>query len=194
MRPQFLPWALAFVVTRAADLWSTSLFMLQPGGEAGEMNPLTSVLGLGFGPLTVSNILLSAVLLFGHWHYCMHFTQRHLPGVPSSRSDYVSLLFFGRTGQAWKSLFMVKRNQHLLYSQMAHVLVKALACASVLAVLHNLGQFHGWAVNGRLRAILVRPAWVYYGACIVLSGFFALQMIEREFSTWRAKLAVPSAG
>lgn len=184
MRPHFLPWAIAFVITRAGDLWSTALFMLQPGGEAGEMNPLTSLFGLGYWPLTVSNILFSALLLYGHWQYCKHFGKRTLPSVPSNRSEYVSLLFFGRVGQAWKTLFTVERNQRLHYSQLAHVLLKAIACVSVLAVLHNLGQFYGWALNNHLRTMLIRPTLVYYGICMPLAWFFASRMLTKEYLNW----------
>ncbi|MBL7980200.1 MAG: hypothetical protein JNL52_00180 [Flavobacteriales bacterium] len=188
--PRFLPWALVFAFTRAGDLWSTSLFMLQPGGAAGEMNPLTSVLGLSYWPLTVVNILFSALLLYGHWHYCTYFGQRTLPGVPSSRSDYVSLLFFGRTGQAWKALYTEERNKCLHYSQLAHVLVMTLACVSVLAVTHNLGQVYGWRLNDLTREFLVRPSLVYYGLCLPLVVFFALRMMDREFRMWRQKTSV----
>lgn len=185
MQPRFLPWAIAFVLTRAGDLWSTSLFMLRPGGEAGEMNPLSSLLGLGYWPLTLVNALISAVLLYGHWHYCAHFGARDLPGSPANRADFISLLFFGRVGMAWKVLFTVERNHCLHYSQLAHVLVKTIACVSVLAVMHNLGQVHGWVLNDRLREILVRPTLVYYGLFLPLVIVFAERMMDREFRTWR---------
>ncbi|MEZ4757971.1 MAG: hypothetical protein R2817_14180 [Flavobacteriales bacterium] len=184
--PRVLPWALAFVITRAGDLWSTSLFMLQPGGEAGEMNPLTSMFGLSFWPLVVSNLLLSAAVLYGHWYYCATFGTHHLPGVPADRSEYVSLLFFGRTGRAWRALYTVERNQPLHYGQLAHVLMKAITCTSVLAVVHNLGQVYDWGLNDHLRAILVRPALVYYGVCLALVGFFAHRSLVREFKAWQA--------
>lgn len=149
------------------------------------MNPLTSVLGLSYWPLTVTNILFSALLLYGHWHYCTHFGERTLPGVPSSRTDYVSLLFFGRPGQGWKAFYTVELNKGLHYSQLAHVLVMTFACVSVLAVIHNLGQVYGWRFNDLAREFLVRPSLVYYGMCLPLVVFFALRMMEREFRIWQ---------
>lgn len=184
MRPRFLPWAMAFVITRAGDLWSTSLFMLQPGGEAGEMNPLTSALGLGFWPVLSVNIALSAVLLYGHWHYCSHFMEHALPMRPKNMAEYVSLLYFGRTGHAMKALFTAERNESVHYGQVAHVFVKSIACVSVLVVLHNSGQFHSWSLNDHLRTWLGRPTLVYYGMAILLAFHFAFRMLALEYRYW----------
>lgn len=150
-------------------MWSTSLFMLQPGGEQGEMNPLTSVLGLGYWPLLAVNVLISAAILYGHWHYCRHFGERTIPGFPSNKWDYQSVLFFGRTGQGWRMWFSIDRNKSIYYSQLAHGLVKAMSCVGGLAVMHNLGQVHGWALNDHLRNVLVRPTFVYYALGIPLA-------------------------
>jgi hypothetical protein len=174
----------AFIITRVGDIWSTSLFMLQPGGEASEMNPLSSVLGFGFWPVFTVNILLSALLLLGHWHYYRHFEERPLPSEPSTLSDYISLLFFGRTGQAWKALLTTERHTRLHNTLIAHAMVKAMVFVGALAVMHNLGQFHGWALNDHLRTILVRPSLVYYGSTLPLAIFFACRTLRREF-VWR---------
>jgi hypothetical protein len=182
--PRFLPWAIAFVITRAGDLWSTGLFMLQPGGASGEMNPLTSVFGLGYWPLIGINAALSLVLLYGHWYYCVHFGIRALNQHPTSLSEYISLVFFHRVGQAWRALFSVERNQRLHNSQMAHVLLKTITCVSVMAVLHNLGQVYDWSLNDHLRTLLVRPSIVYYSLCIPLVIAFAHRMFSREYTAW----------
>lgn len=185
MHLRFLPWAAFFIITRIGDIWSTSLFMIQPGGKAGEMNPLASVIGLGFWSLALVNVAVSAILLFGHWHYCAHFAKRELPARPASLSEYVSLLFFGRTGQAWRAWFTAEHNRVLHNTMLAHALVKGFTFVSVLACIHNLGQFHGWALNDHLRALLVRPSLVYYGSMIPLVLYFGYRIIEREYAWMR---------
>ena len=185
-RPRFLPWAIAFGITRGGDIWSTGLFMLQPGGEQGEMNPLTSIFGLSYWPLITINVMVMAILIHGHWHYCRHFGERTVSGHPTDRWDYQSLLFFGRPGQGWKLLFTAARNKTVLYTQIAHVLVKVFSCIGLLAVLHNCGQYYGWALNDHLRSMLGRPALVYYGLCVPVAIIAYVHVAGREFRWWQA--------
>lgn len=180
-RPRFLPWALAFGVARAGDIWSTGLFMLQPGGEQGEMNPLTSIFGLSYWPLITINVLVSAIVVYGHWHYCRHFGERSISGSPRGPMEYQSLLFFGRPDRTWQLLFTVQRNNTTFHAQHAHILLKAITCVSVLAVLHNCGQVYDWPVNDFLRQVLIRPSLVYYGLMVPLAYWTYWRMAEREF-------------
>jgi len=184
-RPLFLPWALAFGITRFGDIWSTGLFMLQPGGDQGEMNPLTSIFGLPYWPLITINLMVMATLIYGHWHYCKHFGERTICGQPTDRWNYQSLLFFSTIGQAWKLLFTAERNKTVLYTQIAHVLVKMFSCIGALAVMHNCGQYYGWVLNDHLRELLLRPAWVYYGLCVPVVIIAYVRMAGREFRWWQ---------
>jgi hypothetical protein len=183
--PRFWPAAIAFLITRAGDMWSTHLFMSQPGGEAGEMNPLSSILGFTFWPLLASNVLVSAALLYGHWWYCRNYAVRSIQGSPKDRWQFLSLVFYGRPDHA-RHLFLRSGKAPALYhAQLAHVLLQTVAVVSVLAVLHNLGQFHSWAINDTLREVLVRPAFFIYGIGAITAVGFYLRMAEREFETWR---------
>jgi hypothetical protein len=191
-RPRFLPSAIAATITRAGDLWSTSLFMLQPGGEQGEMNPLTSVLGFSYWPLMTVNLAVLGAILYGHWHYCRHFGERDVPGVPHDAWAYQSLLFFGRPDAAWQLLFRAQRNSTLFHTQLAHVLVKVLTYAGLVATFHNCGQFYSWPINDALRDVLIRPTFVYYGLCLPLSFVAYRAMAVREFRWWRVHHTVPA--
>lgn len=185
MCPRFLPWTILFLITRAGDLWSTQLFMGQPGGEAGEMNPLTSILGFRFGPLLLANLLLSALLIYGHWWYCRHYALRPVQGAPKDRWQFLSLLYYGRPDQVRHIPFRSGNMPKLYHAQLAHSLLKAVALVSVLAVLHNLGQFHAWPINDSLRKVLVRPAFVIYGIGAALFLTFHVHMAGMEFKTWQ---------
>lgn len=55
----------------------------------------------------------------------------------------------------------------------------------LLAGLHNLGQFHGCAINYTLREVLVRPTIFIYGIGVITAVGFYLRMAERECETWR---------
>ena len=183
--PRFWPTAIAFLITRAGDLWSTEIWMNVPGGEVGEMNPLSGIMGFTFWPLLVSNLMVSGVLLFGHWWYCRHYTARSINGSPKDRWQFLSLVFYGRPDHA-RYLPIRRGSAPKLYNaQLAHVLLQAVAAVSVLAILHNLGQYHEWEINNTLREVLVRPAFVIYGLGAVLFIFFYVRMAEREFRTWQ---------
>jgi hypothetical protein len=183
--PRFWPWAIAFLITRAGDIWSTHLFMSQPGGEAGEMNPLTSILGFSFGPLVLSNLLVSAALIYGHWWYCRHYEPRIVPSAPNDRWQFLSLLYYGRPDDVRHILYRSGNTPKLYYAQLAHTLLKALAVASVFAVLHNLGQFHAWPINDSLREVLVRPAFVIYAIGFLAAVGFHVQLAGAEYKAWQ---------
>lgn len=63
--------------------------------------------------------------------------------------------------------------------------IKVGTLIGLLAGLHNLGQFHGWAINDTLREVLVRPAFFIYGIAAITAVGFYLRMAERECETWR---------
>jgi len=185
MRPSFAPWTLAFLITRAGDLWTTEIWMNAPVGEAGETNPLSSILGFTFWPLVASNIIVTGALLFGHWWYCRHFTVRSIDGSPKDRSQFMSLVFYGRPDHA-RYLPIRSGSAPILYhAQLAYVLLQTIAVLSVLAVLHNLGQFHGWGISDTLRDVLVRPAFVIYSIGGVLLAAFYVRMAGMEFRAWQ---------
>ncbi len=159
--------------------------MSVPGGEAGEMNPLSSVLGFTFWPLFVSNIVVSGLLLYGHWWYCSNYTARSIDGTPKDRWQFLSLVFYGRPDHARYLPIRSGSAPKLYNAQLAHVLLQTVAVVSVLAVLHNLGQYHGWAINATLREVLVRPAFVIYGIGAVVFMAFYVRMAGLEFRTWQ---------
>lgn len=183
--PRFWPSAIAFLITRAGDIWRTYLFMSQPGGEAGEMNPLTSILGFSFGPLLLSNLLVSAVLVYGHWWYCHHYELRSIQGTPKNRWQFLSLLYYGRPDHVRHILFRSGNTPKLYYAQLAHTLLKAVAVVSVFATLQNLGQFHAWPINDSLRAVLVRPAFVIYTIGFLAAVGFYVQLAGSEYQAWQ---------
>ena len=184
MRPRFLIWTIVFVITRTGDLWSTNQFMKVPGGVDGEMNPLSSILGFTFWPLFVSNLVVSGVLLYGHWWYCRHYSVRSIEGSPPNRWQFLSLVFYGRADHARYLPFRSGSEPKVYQAQLGHVLLQTIAVVSMLAVLHNLGQYHGWAINDSLREVLVRPAFVIYGTGAVLFVIFYARMAGLEFRTW----------
>jgi hypothetical protein len=185
MRPRFWPSAIAFLITRAGDIWSTSIWMLQPGGEAGEMNPLSSILGFTFWPLLASNVLVSGALLYGHWWYCHHYELRSIQGTPKDRWQFLALVYYGRPDHVHHILFRSGNAPKLYYAQLAHTLLKAVAVVSVFAVLHNLGQFHTWPINDILRAVFVRPAFVIYTIGFLAAVAFYVQLAGAEYKTWQ---------
>ena len=65
---RFVLTATLLVLARSGDLYSTSLWILQPGGLADETNPLTRLLGMGWQGLFLANILVTlfVLILFGY--------------------------------------------------------------------------------------------------------------------------------
>lgn len=183
--PRFWPWAIAFLITRAGDIWSTSIWMLQPGGEQGEMNPLSSVLGFTFWPLLASNVLLTAVILYGHWWYCRTYAVRSVQGAPKNRWQFLSLVHYARPDHERYLAFRSGREPKLYYAQLVHCTLQAVAVVSVLVILHNLGQFHSWAIQDTIREVFIRPMYVIYSVGFFLLCFFYAHMADREFRTWQ---------
>ena len=160
--------------------------MVKPGGEADEMNPLSSVLGFTFWPLVASNIVLSGALLYGHWWYCHHYEARLIQGSPKNRWQFLSLLHYGRPDQELALFIRSGRHPKLYYAQLLHCALQAVALISVLVTFHNLGQFHSWAVQDTLRELLVYPMYVIYALLLLLTLGLWVRMAGREFRTWKS--------
>lgn len=165
--------------------------MLQPGGEASEMNPLSSVLDFTFWPLVMSNIVLAGAFLYGHWWYCHHYALRSIPGSPKNRWQFLSLVHYGRPDHEPYLLIRSGRHPKLYYAQLLHCTLQAVAVVSVLVTLHNLGQFHSWAIQDTIRKVFIRPMYVIYSTGIILLIFFYARMALDEFRTWLSAQQVP---
>lgn len=189
--PSFWSWAIAFLITRAGDIWSTSIWMLQPGGEAGEMNPLSSVLGFTFWPLVASNIVISGTFLYGHWWYCHHHGVRSVMGSPKNRWQFLSLVHYGRPDHERHLGLRSGREPKLYYAQLLHCTLQAATVVSVLVILHNLGQYHSWAIQDTIREVFIRPMYVIYGIGFFLLCFFYVRMAGTEFRTWLSAQQIP---
>lgn len=187
MRPSFWPWTILFIVTRAGDLWSTSLWMLEPGGVDDELNPLTSVIGLGFWPVALVNVALTAAIVLGHWRYTKEAPVRDLSSTPDNWRTFLSLRYTGRIDQYGRLIWGRSPHGRLSWSFMAHGLIKALSVTGVLVVLHNLGQYHAWSINDQLRELLVRPAFVIYGLTGIAIVLFHIEVGRRAFLRWAGR-------
>lgn len=184
MRPRFWPWTVAFVVTRVGDLWSTSLWMLDPGGEQDEMNPLSSWFGLSFWPVTLVNIALSIAILYGHWQYTRQQKATTFNVIPDNWRSFLSMRYTGRPDQYARLVAGRCVHGRLPWSFIAHGLIKAISLVGVLVVLHNLGQYHQWHLNDRMREIFIRPAFVLYALAGAAIAGFHWQVGQRAYKAW----------
>lgn len=160
------------VLTRMADIYSTSLWILRPDGLQDESNPLSHLPGIGWEGLLIINVLLTIgiILLYAYacFHWCPSLTLTG-EAAPDSVWAYASRLYFGETGQLAKILYRWPANKRAMVAHTGILLTHATIAAGLLALVHNLGQYHAWAWYASFREMVVRPHFVIYGLVMLVA-------------------------
>ena len=88
----FLTFMLLF--SRGCDFYSTSLWFFQPNGMAGEMNPLTRYLGVGWNGLVITNAILIGLIIYAFYYFTFRYKHIRLTTIPDNLIDYVSVIYY----------------------------------------------------------------------------------------------------
>ena len=179
----FLGWTILLGALRGLDFYSTSLWFLRPDGYLDETNPLVAWYGIGanWELLWMVNVLLVLLILGAYWFYCFRYRPKFkLNAIPGSPLDLVKWQYFGRSVPTWQ---LVVRPPKHLWPGLAHlgfVGIRCLAIGSLLAGIHNLGQFYGWEVYSSFRETVGRPNWVIYFLVVLSIGISYRQALQRD--------------
>lgn len=175
----FLTFMLLF--SRGCDFYSTSLWFFQPNGMAGEMNPLTRYLGVGWNGLVITNVILIGFIIYAFYYFTFRYKPIQLTTIPEKLVDFVSVMYYNEKGRLHLLLYKTPVNKKTFLAHTGYVLVRVLIIASFLATIHNLCQFYNVPVYNTFREIVGRPLYVIYGLMICSMLYFYYRIWKKEF-------------
>ena len=181
---QFLGWSILLGGLRGLDFYSTSLWFRQPGGYLDETNPLVSWFGIGkdWQLLWSINIALVILILATYWFYCFKYQPKAAPNeMRRSPLSLAKWQYYGRSVPTWQLLLNPPKHKRPAFAHLGFVGVRGLAMGSLLAGIHNLGQFYGWEVYSSFREAVGRPNWVIYFLVVLSVWISYRQVLKRDF-------------
>lgn len=189
MKAKFIFPVIILLIGRILDFYSTAIWYFQPNGPSGEMNPLSSILGLGFTALVVSNIIIVALVIYAFYIWCYIYRPFPLKEEPKNLIDFISILYFEERGKAYKILYSSPKCKIAFRAHLGYGTMYTIIIGSYLAVFHNLCQFYSVGFYDTFREIVHRPAYVIYGITIFSFFCFEFYVLNREY---KARLALHS--
>ncbi|MBP6183943.1 MAG: hypothetical protein KA479_03320 [Saprospiraceae bacterium] len=175
----FLTFMLLF--SRGCDFYSTSLWFFQPNGMAGEMNPLTRYLGVGWNGLVITNAILIGLIIYAFYYFTFRYKPIRLTTIPDNLIDYVSVIYYNEKGRLHLLFYKTPLHKKTFLAHSGYVLVRVVIIASFLATIHNLCQFYNVPVYNTFREIVGRPLYVIYGLMIGSMLYFYYRIWKKEF-------------
>lgn len=184
MKLRFVLFSLLLLFARGCDFYSTSLWFFQPGGMAGETNPLTRFLGVGWNGLIVVNVLVVALVLGFYYYYCFHYRTRLVSTQPRNFREYASALYFGRNDRFGQVLYKHPNDKSVMAAHFGYVLVRVIIVGSFLATIHNLCQYYQLPFYDQFRTFVGRPLYVIYGLIVLALVGFGMRFFQREYQSY----------
>lgn len=167
MKLKFILFVFLLLFARGCDFYSTSLWIFEPDGLQSETNPLTRFFGIGWNGLIVANVIVISIVILAFYFYSFRYkTARLKPDSGSNYREYASLLYYKKKGQLYQLFYRLPSNKKAMIAHSGYVLVRVIIFASLLATIHNLGQYYQLSFYVSFRNLVGRPLYVIYALII----------------------------
>jgi len=191
MKLRFLLLTCMLLFSRGCDFYSTSLWFSD--SPADETNPLTQIFGFGWTGLILTNILIVGLIIYGFYYYTFKYSIRKPASKPEKLSDFVSESYFNEKGKLHQLFYKIPKNKKIFMGHTGYILIRVLIIASLLATIHNLGQFHQIPAYQSFRELVGRPLFVIYGLILLSIGYFSFRLWKSEYDFVRQQFAMDQA-
>ncbi|MDZ4748241.1 MAG: hypothetical protein SH808_07105 [Saprospiraceae bacterium] len=192
MKLKFITVTFLLLFARGCDFYSTSLWFFEPGGMAGETNPLTRFLGVGWTGLIIVNVIIVSLILACYYYYLFHYRPLAMINKPEKLLDFASQLYFNEKGKLHRLLYKMPVNKKVFTAHLGYVMVWFVIVASFLATFHNLCQYYNVSFYNTYRDIVGRPLYVLYGLFILAFLWFQYKVIKKEYDETKGPTKIPS--
>lgn len=181
MKLKFISITLLLLLGRGCDFYSTQLWFFEPGGMAGETNPLTRFLGVGWTGLIIVNVIIVALILACYYYYVFHYRPVVMTNKPEKLLDFASQLYFNEKGKFYKIFYTMPVNKKMVVAHLGFIMVWFAIIGSFVATLHNLCQYYNVPFYNTYRDIVGRPLWVIYGFFVLSYAYLHYRVLKMEF-------------
>ncbi len=186
MKAKFFTTTFLLLFARGCDFYSTSLFFFQPNGMSSETNPLTRFFGVGWNGLIIANLILVGLGIYAYYFYMFKHVVQRPRVVPEKLTEYVSQIYYNQTGKFFGMFYLWPKNPKVALAHTGYVFVHVAIFGSLLATVHNLGQFYQVPIYGAFRELVGRPQFVIYGLFVFSALYFQFKVWQQEFDMAKA--------
>lgn len=164
---------------RGCDFYSTSLWYFDK--PEGEMNPISSIFGLGWTSMIIANIIVIGLIIYAFYYYSFSYTLTQVKTNPGGLTDFVSELYFNEKGRFLDVFYKIPPNKKTLLAHFGYVFIRVVIILSFLATFHNLCQFYSVKFYNSFREFMGRPLFVIYGLMLLSIFYFTYRLWNKEY-------------
>lgn len=176
---KFISLSFLLLFARGCDIYSTSLWYFD--NPSHETNPFSSVLGLGWNGLIMSNLLIVGLIIYAFYYYTYNYSIQ-LPRVEFKKlTEFVSLYYFNEKGKFYQVFYRMPKNKRILIAHTGYVLIRVGIIGSFLAAFHNLSLFYNLSIYDDYSRFVGWPEYVVYGLVISCIILFTIKIWKNEF-------------
>jgi hypothetical protein len=180
MKLKFLTITFLLLFARGCDFYSTSLWFFEPGGMAGEMNPLTRFLDVGFNGLLIVNALVIGLVIAAYYFYIFRYRPQKVSNITSFKSFMREHYYQGK-GEAYQIFYKAPADKRMMIAHLGYILIHIIIFGSFLATFHNLCQYYNVGFYNTYREIVGRPLYVIYGLIFLSFVYFQYRVLRKEY-------------
>ena len=185
MKTRFILLTALLLFSRGCDFYSTSLWIFQENGLAGEMNPLTRIFGLGWNGLIVTNVIIISVIIGLLFYYFFRYqTPMNFPEKPANFREFVSLLYFDNSYSFYRVFYSSPKNKRVFYAHTGYVLTVTAIVGSFLATFHNICQYYSFEFYNQYREWVGRPLYVIYFLIFLTIAATLRRLLQVEYKRY----------
>jgi hypothetical protein len=192
MKLKFLAITFLLLFARGCDFYSTQLWFFEPGGMAGETNPLTRYLGVGWTGLIIVNVIVVSLILISYYYYLVHYRSPVMNPRPAKFLDFASQLYFKEDGKLYKLFYTLPLDKKMMAAHYGYMLTWIVIIGSFMATIHNLCQFYQVPIYDSYREIVGRPLYVIYGLLALTYLWFQYRVLKIEYNKMKGLPNYPS--
>jgi len=179
MKTKFLFLSFIFFFARGCDVYSTSLWYFE--NPEYESNPLSSIIGLGWNGLIISNLVIVGIILFAHYYYTFKYSIQIPADEPQNMQEYISEKYYNQKDKFYQVYFRFPKNKRVLIGHNGYALIRAGIVGSFLAAIHNLCLFYQVSAYEAYSRIVGWPEYVVYGIIIFCMIYFLHKLWKKEY-------------
>lgn len=173
---------LFLLFTRGCDFYSTHLWIFEENGLQDERNPLTFFLGIGWQGLIYVNLIVIIFAMALYFIYSFKYHPQQMKNKkPRTLWQYMSLLFYEKENQWYKIFYSIPYKKMAFWSHAGNCLIYTLIIASLLATMHNLGQYYQLKGYQNFSKMIGSPIALIYTLIAINATLILIISLRREF-------------
>ena len=178
MKIKFVVLTLLLLTARGCDWYTT---VLATKDLADEVNPLVTVLGMGWWGLAIINALLVAGII-GLAYFQIHaYRKKSLSERPAHVFQYISACYYNRMDRFYWVFYKSPKDKKPFMGHLGFSLIRTMIVISFMAAIHNYCSWHQIEAYATFKSWIGSPVKFILTTGVLMAFGFSLFIAHREF-------------